>query len=51
VDQARKITALVLGWVEDSVMRSDISEFYNQRFQMNLSTEEKEELTAFLNAL
>jgi len=30
---------------------SELLEFYNQRFQMNLTTEEKDELTAFLNAL
>jgi cytochrome c peroxidase len=29
----------------------ELLEFYNQRFQMNLTTKEKEELTAFLNAL
>jgi cytochrome c peroxidase len=30
---------------------SELLEFYNQRFQMNLTPEEKDELTAFLNAL
>lgn len=30
---------------------SELLEFYNQRFQMNLTSEEKDELTAFLNAL
>ncbi len=30
---------------------SELLEFYNQRFQMNLTYEEKSELTAFLNAL
>lgn len=30
---------------------NELLEFYNQRFQMNLTPEEKDELTAFLNAL
>ena len=30
---------------------SELLEFYNQRFQMNLTADEKDELTAFLNAL
>jgi cytochrome c peroxidase len=30
---------------------SELLEFYNQRFQMNLTTKEKDELTAFLNTL
>jgi cytochrome c peroxidase len=30
---------------------SELLEFYNQRFQMNLTAKEKDELTAFLNAL
>ena len=30
---------------------SELLEFYNQRFQMNLTTKEKDELTAFLNSL
>jgi cytochrome c peroxidase len=30
---------------------SELLEFYNQRFQMNLTPQEKQELTAFLNAL
>lgn len=30
---------------------NELLEFYNQRFQMNLTAKEKDELTAFLNAL
>jgi hypothetical protein len=30
---------------------SELLDFYNQRFQMNLTTEEKAQLTAFLNSL
>jgi len=30
---------------------SELLDFYNQRFQMNLTEEEKEQLIAFLNSL
>ena len=30
---------------------SELVDFYNQRFQMNLTSQEKENLIAFLNAL
>jgi hypothetical protein len=30
---------------------NELLEFYNQRFQMNLTDEEKEQFSAFLNSL